>query len=292
MGSGDQHWVLNRQGGGFVALFTIDEKKCRRDGICAGACPIGLIRMAPDGGVPRPIKGAERLCINCGHCLAVCPHGALALAAMPLDECAVARRDLLPDQEQMGQLIRARRSIRLYKDEPVAREVLSDLLNLAAHAPTARNSQHLGWLVINDRCEVRRLAGLAIDWMRDQVVNASPAANGYGMARMIKAWEEGKDPVLRGAPALLVLHAPADYRLGRIDATIALATLELAAFAAGLGTCWAGLLDTAASNWPPLLADLDLGEERVLCGAMMIGYPKNRYQRLPTRLAPRVTWRG
>lgn len=275
-----------------MGLFAIDEKKCKRDGICAGACPLGLIRMPEDGGVPQSIKGAGRLCINCGHCLAVCPHGALSLSAMTREACPPARRDLLPDLEQLAQLVRSRRSIRLYRKKTVAREALAGLIDLASHAPTARNSQQLGWLVVHDPLEVQRLAGLAIDWMRHLVATGSPLATGYGMARMIKAWEDGQDPVLRGAPALLLVHAPNDYRVGRVDATIALTTLELAAFTSGLGTCWAGLLDTAATNWPPLQEALACGAGRGVCGAMMIGYPKYRYQRLPTRLAPRVVWRG
>lgn len=273
-------------------MFEIDEKKCRRDGICAGACPLGLIRMPAEGGVPQPLKGAARLCINCGHCLAICPTGALALAAMPLADCPSARRELLPNLEQLSHLVRARRSVRLYRATPVEREILAGLLEVASHAPTARNSQQLGWLVVHDPAEVRRLAGLAIDWMRHLVESGSPLATSYGMARMVKAWEEGNDPVLRGAPVLLLVHAPTAYRVGRVDATIALATLELAAFTIGLGTCWAGLLDTAAASWPPLQAALDLGEGRGLCGAMIIGYPKHCYQRLPARLAPQVAWRG
>lgn len=275
-----------------MPLFAIDEKKCQRDGICAGACPLGLIKLPAEGGVPQPIKGAARLCINCGHCLAICPSGALALAAMPLADCPSVRRELLPNLEQLSHLVRARRSVRLYKATPVEREVLTGLLEVASHAPTARNSQQLGWLVIHDPAEVRRLAGLAIDWMRHLVDGGSPLATSYGMARMIKSWESGKDPVLRGAPALLLVHAPSAYRVGRVDATIALATLELVAFAVGLGSCWAGLLNTAADQWPPLKEALAFGEGRGLCGAMMIGYPRHRNQRLPARLPPRVVWRG
>ncbi|MEN8136195.1 MAG: nitroreductase family protein [Thermodesulfobacteriota bacterium] len=275
-----------------MSLFIIDEKKCRKDGICAAECPLGLIMLGRDGACPQPVAGAERLCINCGHCMAVCPYGAFSLKRMDCEECPPLQRDLLPSAGQVRQMVRARRSIRLYQDKIIGQEVLAELIDTARYAPTGRNSQQLGWLVINDPLEVNRLAGLAIDWMGQMIKDDNPMVKGYGMTSLVKAWEQGKDPILRHAPALLLVHAPSDYRIARIDASIALASLELTAFAGGLGTCWAGFFDTAVNNWPALQRDLDFGVGRSLFGAMMIGYPKYCYHRLPLRDEPQVTWRG
>jgi len=63
-------------------LFYVDPEKCNRDGICVEACGRRLIEMGEADSVPTLITGVEELCINCGHCVAVCPSGALALHTM------------------------------------------------------------------------------------------------------------------------------------------------------------------------------------------------------------------
>jgi nitroreductase/NAD-dependent dihydropyrimidine dehydrogenase PreA subunit len=73
--------------------------------------------------------------------------------------------------------------------------------------------------------------------------------------------------------------------------TIALAYLELAAFSMGLGSCWAGYFNAAAGFFPPLQKALALPKGHQCYGAMMIGYPKFQYHRLPLRNEAKVTWR-
>ena len=78
-----------------MALFVVDEKKCKRDGICAAECPTKIISFKDGDPAPSPVKGAEATCINCGHCVAVCPHGALSLEKMPLESCPPVNKDWL-----------------------------------------------------------------------------------------------------------------------------------------------------------------------------------------------------
>ena len=141
-----------------MSLFVIDKEKCRGDGTCVAECPVGIIEIKEK--FPSPVDRADELCINCGHCVAVCPHGALALSTMTPEQCPPVRREWLLDSEQVEQFLRARRSIRTYRDKPVEREVLTKLIEVARFAPTGSNAQPVSWLVIHDNDEVRRLAGL------------------------------------------------------------------------------------------------------------------------------------
>jgi nitroreductase len=45
---------------------------------CIEECPFFLLRADADG-IPEMIPGAEAVCLKCGHCLAICPNGAIAL---------------------------------------------------------------------------------------------------------------------------------------------------------------------------------------------------------------------
>jgi len=270
--------------------ISVDQEKCRYDGICTAVCPMGIIEMK-DGSVPNLIAGMEDLCITCGHCVAICPHGALSLDKMAVEECLPLKAQLKIDSEQLGQLFRSRRSIRAYSDKVVEREKLARLIGMAHYAPTGSNSQQVQWLVINSREQLHGMAAAIIDMLRYLIKEEHPLAKSYRLERFVAAWEAGKDPVLRGAPALIIAHAPKAYSIAQVDSTIALTFFDLAAPAMGLGACWAGLFMMAAAQWPALQDALALPEGNTCCGALMVGYPKYDYHRLPTRKEAVVCWR-
>lgn len=273
-----------------MGLFTIDEKKCTRTGICVAECPASIVAMTDDGTVPYPVEGAENICINCGHCVAVCPHGAISLATMNVDDSPSIDKKLKMNTKQVELLLRSRRSIRTYQEKDVIKEDVEKVIDLARYAPTGSNSQQIHWKVYHSRGRIRELTEKAVDWMRYIVGKQEPIAEQYRMARIVEGWENGIDIITRDAPGLIITHAPKDYAVAQIDSAIALTFVDLAAPAFGLGTCWAGFFMIAALYWPPLQRALDLPEGHVTYGAMMIGYPKYRYQRLPLRKEARITW--
>jgi len=116
----------------------IDREKCKRDGICAETCPMGLIEQENDASFPIPEDDAENLCVECGHCVAVCPHGALSLKPITPEQCPPVRREWLLSPEQAEHFLRSRRSIRAYKDKPVDKELITRLIEIARCAPFGR----------------------------------------------------------------------------------------------------------------------------------------------------------
>ncbi len=274
-----------------MALFVVDSEKCKRDAICVNECPMRIIEMKDKNSPPTPVDKADDLCVRCGHCVAICPHGALSLSFMAPDQCRPVRKDLMPSFGQIAQLIRNRRATRVYKKKQVDRKKLENILDAARYAPTAKNTQLVGWLIVNNQKEVKRLAGKVIDWMRSLVDANNPLAKALSMDRILKDWDNGVDMVLRSAPVLVIVHTPKEYPFGLTDCVIALTTFELAASAAGLGTCWAGFFTMAASYWPSLPAALDLPPGRILQSALMLGYPKHVYARQPLRNEAQVIWR-
>lgn len=270
--------------------IIVDQKKCRHDGICTAVCPMSIIEMK--GGLePNLVAGVEDLCISCGHCVAICPHGALSLDEMKVDDCLPIKPELKITSEQTEQLIRSRRSIRTYRSTAVERDKLARLIDLAHYAPTGTNSQQVQWLVIDSPDQLQAISGMIVDMLRYLIKEGHPLATAYRLQRSVAAWEAGKDPVLRSAPALVIAHAPKAYPLAQVDSTIALSAFDLAAPTVGLGTCWAGFFSMAAAQWPPLQELLALPEGHACFGALMVGYPKYEYHRLPTRKEAVVSWR-
>ena len=274
-----------------MELLSVDQEKCKRDGICAAVCPMQIIALKTKEDYPILIKGGDELCIRCGHCVAVCPHGAISHEIMNTEDCPPLQKELILMVGQIEQLLKSRRSIRTYKKKPVERDLISKMIELAAYAPSGHNTQPVNWKVIYDSDEVQRLAGIVADWMRSLIKEGSPLASMLHMDRVLAAWEAGYDRICRGAPHVIVAHAPENERTAPAGCTIAMTYLELAATAFGLGACWAGYFNVAANSWPPMAEALNLPEGHVSFGAMMVGNPKYKYQRIPLRNEPIISWR-
>lgn len=275
-----------------MSIVTIDTEKCNGDALCCLACPAGVLVFDKEKNQPQPIAGAEEFCINCGHCVCVCPTGALAHRAMSVEQCPVVPADWAMDRDKIVALFRSRRSIRNYQKKIVERKVLEELISAASYAPSGHNRQPVHWKVVYGRDQLQDMAALVVDWMRYMVKEQPEFAKGLHMERSIKGFEAGQDVICRGAPHLILNHALDGDPTAPAACTIALTYLELALPAFGLGGCFAGYFHAASLFWPPLQKVLDLPEGHKVFGAMVVGCPRFRYLRQPVRKAPAINWIG
>jgi nitroreductase/NAD-dependent dihydropyrimidine dehydrogenase PreA subunit len=273
-----------------MSLLRIDEKTCNSDGICALVCPAGLITIEK-GGLPRTIEGAEEICIKCGHCVASCPTASLTHAFMQVEGCPQIKDELNITPEQCEQFLKGRRSIRSYQKKEVSRADIQRIIDIASFAPSGHNTRFIKWLVVDDRDELKRLSGIVIDCMRWMLEGMREFALSLHMDRAVERWEAGKDPILRNAPVVIAAMADKGNQMAASSCTVALAYLELAAHGLGLGGCWAGYFHAAAMTFPPMKEALGIPETSQCFGAMMIGYPRFKYYRLPLREKPDISWR-
>lgn len=262
-----------------MSRIEIDYDKCVKDRICIRACPYKLFADSGDGS-PVLVENAEELCIECGHCLAVCPFGAIALNGVQQEELPDRIPSLDPAPEAVEQLFTFRRSIRAYKKTPVERELLNKLADIARYAPTAVNNQPVHWAMVDSKDVLTQIVAHTAMFMRE---------NGM-LPRLAEALENGMDLILRDAPALAVAHASTTALSPQTDCVIAAATMELAAASHGIGACWAGLVTRAATDCAPIRTLLQLPEDHGVYAALMLGYPKFQYPKRPIRQPARVTW--
>lgn len=273
-----------------MSFLRVDKEKCHQDGLCALDCPAGIIRFKGKGSFPELSHNGESVCLRCGHCVAVCPHGALDHAEVPQSVCPPIDKTLEITRSQAIQFLRSRRSIRRFKDQPVEKNVLQQLIEIGRYAPTGSNSQLLEWRVINDKTRIHHVAEQVIEWMRSMLKDDLESKNMPYIPNLIKAWERGHDAVLRSAPCLVTAYSPAHDRNGMVHIALALSYMELAAPFYGLGTCWAGLLQGAILADSGLKQLVGIPENYPHHYPMMIGYSQARYYRLIERHQPRIFW--
>ncbi|MFA5145335.1 MAG: nitroreductase family protein [Candidatus Omnitrophota bacterium] len=274
-----------------MSLFTIDKSKCKGDGKCALVCPVQIIGMDEKARIPYPIDGAEKLCINCGHCMAVCPPGALSLKTMAPQDCLALKEGWKLDSDKIEFFFKGRRSIRNYKDQPVGQPVITKIIDISRYAPTGINRQPVLWEVISGKENIRQLSEAVVNWMRAMIEEKSPLAAMLRLENIVSAWSKGVDRVCRGAPHIILAYSVKDEPTGAQACTIALTYFELAALSFGLGACWAGYVSMAVNMSKDVRQLTGLSARAACHGAMMLGFPKYDYHRIPLRNSPNIRWR-
>lgn len=270
-------------------MLHVDQEKCLRDGICANVCPTGAIAIEQDG---YPVIGPRAdHCVLCGHCVAVCPLGVLSHEGMAPSECPPLPASWRLNPEQAERFLKGRRSVRNFTDEPVDRESLERLVDIARYAPSGINQQPVHWVVVQTPAEVRRLVGLTVEWMQQGVDSGSPMAEVLGFAGLVRAWQKRRDLICRGAPNLIIAHGAKDNPMAPGACMIGLTYVDVAAPALGLGSCWAGYFHMAAAASPSLREALLVPEDHEVFGALMLGHPRYAFRRIPQRNPARITWR-
>ena len=214
-------------------------------------------------------------------------------------------------------VIRGRRSIRAYTTEPVADDLVRDILDQARWAPSSQNTQPWRvWVLTGDALE-RFKAAFKVAVAREEAETpdlawsppedwpaAFPARVAENLERRVQALEaSGEDPgpaasLARmadcfGAPVLLVvgfegaLAPAAAYDVGSFVQTVCLAAHDR-----GLGTCQCATL----TGYPGLLRDLLPGAHGArLVVAVTLGWPDreapiNIYRRPRAPLEELVVW--
>ena len=273
-----------------MGLLNIDETKCKKDGLCARECPMVVIKLKDREGFPELVPGGEDICNDCGHCIAICPHGALDHARVPKESSPLIEKDLQISESEAVQFLRSRRSIRFFKDQPVEREKLQRLIEIARYAPTGGNQQLVEWVIFTDADAIKGIAELTAESMREAIEKDPQSVPPY-FPLVVGAWDMGFNSVTWSAPVLVLASASEEATSGMVDVSLALSYFELAAPKLGLGTCWAGLVNGAMKASAKVRDAMGLPKGHPHYYPMMIGYPKPKYTRLPERKAPKITWK-
>lgn len=269
--------------------FVLDRDRCTQCGQCVYACNRQILAVN-EGGYPfLPAENFEQ-CNACGHCSAVCP-----VDAVVPPRCGGEKAAPFPGDPGIGTaageaFLLSCRSMRRYKQEPVKKEEVLAVLDVARKAPSASNLQPVRWVALSGKDKAERFTVLTLEWF-DKVVRHDPVMGSrYNVDTMLARYKGGYDVILRGAPNAVIAVTDKDAGWGPTDGSIATTYFCLAAHARGIGSCWCGFGMRALQSYQPLRDFAGIDDASQVHGMAFFGYPEIAYRAVPPRNPLRVTW--
>ena len=257
-------------------MIQVDSEKCSRCGACVKDCIVSLIHL-PEQGVPFVLPEEEKYCIHCGHCLAVCPTGALACDGKSADDCEPL--GTIPDPDEMIHLIQQRRSIRQWKDQPIEAGILEKLKSVLDWTPTGCNAHNLQFMIIDSPAQMDLLRTCVYSKLRTRLANFLCRLFYPKFYRFLEQIMNGQDVVFRDAPAMIVAMVPKNAPCADFDPVIALTQFDLCARSFGLGTCWCGFAQGIFDRIPGMKKLLSVPAGYRVGAVMLFGWPGVNYHR-------------
>lgn len=259
--------------------FTVDAKRCTGCGLCVRDCVTQIIKQNV-GKVPTVALADEANCLECQHCLAICPTAAISIFGLNPDAGTPLNAQTLPTFAQLSTLIRGRRSVRHYRDQNVDAATIRKILEASAHSPTGCNNRSLTFTLIDDKATLAKFRETTYTAL-EQARTTHPNPDALEMLwDGVTAYRKlNRDDIFRGAPHMLFVSVGPDAPCAHEDVVIALAEFELLATAEGLGTVWCGYVKFAMEAATPELKDI-LGIPRDhAVYPMLFGLPAVHYAR-------------
>ena len=142
-----------------AAIVSIDHSKCKGCGKCVNVCKDFEFTIVNGKAalLDHPVFG----CIACGHCMAICPEGAITVTGRclsPNDLIPLGVSNSKPNYPSLMQLLQERRSIREFKDKPVPRETIDQIIEAAKTAPMGLPPSDVNLLVLHGKEKVRQFS--------------------------------------------------------------------------------------------------------------------------------------
>lgn len=156
--------------------------------------------------------------------------------------------------------VKERRSIRKFQDKKIPRELLEEIVNISAYAPSWKNTQVARYVIVDDEATIKALANEEVAYgFKGNIAALEDAA-----AILILTYVKGRSGYDRDGS----FSTEKGDRWQMFDAGIAAQTFCLVAHEKGLGTVIQGYFDEAA-----IRKIVELPEDQEIAALIPIGYP-------------------
>ena len=289
-----------------MSKITIDDVLCKKCGLCTLLCPESIF-VQENGSIPKLAR--TEACISCGHCVAACPTRAISHKDFPEGSIIPVNEKGIPSAEQVLEMLRARRSVRVFTDKPVEKELIEKIIEGACFAPSAHNYQSTEFIVVQDIATLERIREVVVSRLEKTTkLLRNPLTRGLAFLKLgrtmtkvalellpslemlVDTTRNEKDMILFNAPCLILFHAEDSAFFAEVNANLALQNASLVSHALGLGSMYSGAIVRVAHVDKRISKLLSIPDNNQIYAALTLGYPKIKYRYWIERKTPRVRW--
>ncbi len=288
--------------------ITFHYDRCNSCGLCVKICKDFSLVMEDN----KPVESKTPLfgCIACGHCMAVCPTGAIEISGREMSAEDLIDLSGMKEKASYGELrnlMIGRRSIRDFQDKEIGDEIIEKIIEAAVSAPMGLPPSDIHLVVLKGKKNVHEFSMEVLDyfgkikWLFTRPVIWIWRLAGKETYKLIKSFaqplvkffaesrKQDENYLLYNAPLALYFAAtpysdPADPH---IPATYAM----LAAESLGLGSCMVGSVHPIIQYGAKKLKQKWNIPAKSPSGIIVVfGYPKYKFKSGIKRSFAKVTF--
>ncbi len=286
----------------------INQETCKKCKLCIEICPVNIIGVDSNSLV-NFIPERESICLKCGQCMAVCHTNSIKIEGYSYEKNFLKLPDNEVDYEKFINFISSRRSVRNFKDKPVEKQVIKQILSSLDYAPYGAEPNKVEITIVNNRKIIENSLPLVekflddvIKWVDNPIVSRiikhkkgietfnTLKNHLYPMSKLENYKLKYGDRITRDAPALIIFHAKKNAEEHTNNALIYATYAMLALHSAGLGGTMNGIMPAAINKVEKVRKIFKIPEENEAIISLIIGYPKYKYQKAIKRDAKKTFW--
>ena len=281
-----------------MALINFDETRCSNCGACVKVCTKGVLVTGEK--TPELVK--PQACTTCGHCVIACNQDAISHDQVEPGIKKTGEGKLT--SQQVAAFLKSKRSVRKYLDKPIEKETLEEIFDVVRYAPTAKNRQDRGLIVVTDREVIRKMDRAVcqsfgklvkiLNWpVRKLMALSMPAfvrqleMNLPSLRALVERSDAGEMPIFHDAPCVIFTIGAKGNQMAKDNAVIAQQYLTLQAHSMGIGSC---IIGYAAARIKAVKPFVQIPSGHKIITATTLGYTDVSYDKLPPRKRMKINW--
>lgn len=241
-------------------IIQVDTNNCVGCGLCKEDCPANNILIEDKKAVIK-----TQACIKCAHCAAICPKAAITLTGF--DEPAIEfTKQPTIDPNELLMALKARRTIRRFKDQTVPSEIVEQIIEAGRVTPSAKNAQDVSYIVLGEGKE--KYEAIAVQFFK----RIKPMIS--LVMKSAREVEIDEHFFFKKAPTVIMVLTK-----DKISGSLAASNMALMAESCGLGVLYSGFFTVVANRSSKLRKLLKIESKEQVVTTLVIGYPDVNYKR-------------
>jgi ferredoxin len=214
-------------------------------------------------------------CFECGHCMAICPSGAITLKIFKGRENRIEKyssKDVPLEYDDLLEFLKRRRSVRWFKNKKIDKLVFNKIFEGAYYSPSAQNEQDVEFVVLDNKLNDFMKHVYDIIKVEEEEFFRIKQLGDYLKDNSTRKYH----PLLWQGQQLILT-----FSTDKTSAVIANTRMELLAYSLGLGGFYSLFILKADEIDHDKLMEFfpHIDKSKHMYSAFIIGYPKKTFKR-------------